>query len=87
MRDIPQLFRPLVLRGIQTRNRVVISPMCQYSAHEGHMDDWHLVHLGRFAIGGAGMEQLANMGANRARIPSMSLNQLNRSVSTNPQQV
>ena len=55
MRDIPQLFRPLVLRGIQTRNRVVISPMCQYSAHEGHMDDWHLVHLGRFAIGGAGI--------------------------------
>jgi 2,4-dienoyl-CoA reductase-like NADH-dependent reductase (Old Yellow Enzyme family) len=43
------------LRGLQTRNRVVISPMCQYSAHEGHMDDWHLVHLGRFAIGGAGI--------------------------------
>ena len=51
----PHLFRPLTLRGLQTRNRVVISPMCQYSAHEGHMDDWHMVHLGRFAIGGAGI--------------------------------
>lgn len=55
MTDTPFLFRPLELRGIQTRNRVVISPMCQYSAHEGHLDDWHMVHLGRFAIGGAGI--------------------------------
>ena len=39
MSDIPLLFRPLTLRGIRTRNRVVISPMCQYSAHEGQMDD------------------------------------------------
>lgn len=50
-----RLFQPLELRGLKTRNRVVISPMCQYSAHEGHMDDWHVVHLGRFAIGGAGI--------------------------------
>ena len=55
MTAAPQLFRPLTLRGVEIRNRVVISPMCQYSAHEGHMDDWHLVHLGRFAIGGAGI--------------------------------
>lgn len=55
MSSIPNLFQPMKLRGIQTRNRVVISPMCQYSAHEGHMDDWHMVHLGRFAIGGAGI--------------------------------
>lgn len=55
MPDAPRLFTPLQLRGVETRNRVVISPMCQYSAHEGHMDDWHLVHLGRFAIGGAGI--------------------------------
>ncbi|MDP2121656.1 MAG: NADH:flavin oxidoreductase/NADH oxidase [Hoeflea sp.] len=52
---VPRLFQPLALRGVQTRNRIVISPMCQYSAHDGHMDDWHLVHLGRFAIGGAGI--------------------------------
>jgi 2,4-dienoyl-CoA reductase-like NADH-dependent reductase (Old Yellow Enzyme family) len=52
---VPHLFRPLQIRGLQTRNCVVISPMCQYSAHEGHLEDWHLVHLGRFAIGGAGI--------------------------------
>lgn len=55
MTEIPKLFQPLRIRGVETRNRVVISPMCQYSAHEGHMDDWHLVQLGRFAIGGAGI--------------------------------
>lgn len=55
MSDAAKLFCPFFLRGIQIRNRVVISPMCQYSAHEGHMDDWHVVHLGRFAIGGAGI--------------------------------
>lgn len=51
----PHLFQPLHLRSIEVRNRVVISPMCQYSAHEGHLDDWHSVHLGRFATGGAGI--------------------------------
>lgn len=55
MPSTSHLFQPLTLRGLQTRNRVVISPMCQYAAHEGHLDDWHLVHLGRFAIGGAGI--------------------------------
>lgn len=55
MTTTPLLFTPLGLRSVETRNRVVISPMCQYSAHEGHLDDWHLVHLGRFAIGGAGI--------------------------------
>ena len=55
MITLPRLFQPLTLRSITSRNRVVISPMCQYSAHEGHMDDWHLVNLGRYAIGGAGI--------------------------------
>jgi len=55
MSATPHLFQPLALRSLQTRNRVVISPMCQYSAHEGHMNDWHLVNLGRYAIGGAGI--------------------------------
>ncbi len=55
MTAAPHLFQPLTLRGITTRNRVVISPMCQYSAHDGHIDDWHMAHLGRFAIGGAGI--------------------------------
>jgi 2,4-dienoyl-CoA reductase-like NADH-dependent reductase (Old Yellow Enzyme family) len=42
------------LRGVKLRNRIVVSPMCQYSAQDGHVNDWHLVHLGKFAQGGAG---------------------------------
>ncbi len=49
------LFSPLALRGITVRNRTVVSPMCQYASHEGCPDDWHLVHLGKFALGGAGI--------------------------------
>ena len=48
------LFRPLTLRGLTLRNRIVISPMCQYSAEDGFATDWHLVQYGRFAVGGAG---------------------------------
>ena len=55
MPTAPHLFRPLALRGVTAKNRIVISPMCQYAAHEGHLDDWHLVNLGRFAMGGAGI--------------------------------
>ena len=51
----PHLFSPLTLRGLTLRNRIVVSPMCQYKAHNGLANDWHLVHLGRFAMGGAGM--------------------------------
>jgi len=49
------LFTPLTLRGRTFRNRAWISPMCQYSSHEGRPDPWHLVHLGGFAKGGAGL--------------------------------
>ena len=49
------LFTPLSLRGVQLRNRVVVAPMSQYRAHDGLANDWHLVHLGRFALGGAGL--------------------------------
>jgi 2,4-dienoyl-CoA reductase-like NADH-dependent reductase (Old Yellow Enzyme family) len=51
----PQLFTPISFRDITARNRVIISPMCQYSADDGVANDWHLVHLGKFAQGGAGM--------------------------------
>ncbi len=51
----PLLFQPVELRGLRPRNRIVISPMCQYSAQDGHVSDWHLVHLGKFAQGGAGI--------------------------------
>lgn len=49
------LFTPLVLRDVTFRNRFAVSPMCQYSAVNGHANDWHLVHLGARAIGGAGL--------------------------------
>jgi len=49
------LFTPLDLRGRTAANRIVISPMCQYSAEEGTLDDWHFAHLGKFATGGAGI--------------------------------
>ncbi len=51
----PLLLQPLTLKGLILRNRVVISPMCQYCAIDGVAQDWHLVHLGRFALGGAGL--------------------------------
>jgi 2,4-dienoyl-CoA reductase-like NADH-dependent reductase (Old Yellow Enzyme family) len=49
------LFSPLTLRGTTFRNRVWVSPMCQYSSSDGRPTDWHLVHLGAFAQGGAGL--------------------------------
>lgn len=49
------LFSPLRIRGIEIANRIVVSPMCQYSCEDGSANDWHLVHLGSRAIGGAGM--------------------------------
>lgn len=49
------LFSPLVLRSLTLRNRVGVSPMCQYSSDNGFATDWHLVHLGAFATGGAGL--------------------------------
>jgi 2,4-dienoyl-CoA reductase-like NADH-dependent reductase (Old Yellow Enzyme family) len=51
----PLLFAPLELRGVRLSNRVVISPMCQYSAQDGHATDWHFAHLAQFAMGGAGL--------------------------------
>ena len=51
----PPMFTPFRLRDMVLSNRVVLSPMCQYSAEDGTPDDWHLVHLGSRAIGGAGL--------------------------------
>ena len=51
----PHLFQPITLRGVSAKNRILISPMCQYSATDGVANDWHLVHLGKFAQGGAGI--------------------------------
>lgn len=49
------LFSPIQLREVVLRNRIVISPMCQYQSEEGLANDWHMVHLGKFAQGGAGL--------------------------------
>jgi 2,4-dienoyl-CoA reductase-like NADH-dependent reductase (Old Yellow Enzyme family) len=49
------LFEPLLQRDVRLRNRIVVSPMCQYSSVDGMPDDWHLVHLGSRAVGGAGV--------------------------------
>lgn len=52
---MPSLFDPFTLRGITLRNRIGVSPMCQYSAIDGEVNDWHVVHLGSRAAGGAGL--------------------------------
>jgi 2,4-dienoyl-CoA reductase-like NADH-dependent reductase (Old Yellow Enzyme family) len=51
----PKLLTPFTVRDLTLKNRIVISPMCQYSAIDGVVNDWHLVHLGRFALGGAAL--------------------------------
>jgi len=51
----PELFTPLELGGITLPNRIVVSPMCQYSADDGCMNDWHFIHLGHLAYSGAGL--------------------------------
>lgn len=51
----PPMFTPFKLRDLVIPNRIVVSPMCQYSSEDGAVDDWHLVHLGSRAVGGAGL--------------------------------
>jgi 2,4-dienoyl-CoA reductase-like NADH-dependent reductase (Old Yellow Enzyme family) len=51
----PNLFDPFNLRGVSLRNRIGVSPMCQYSSEDGVANDWHLIHLGSRAVGGAGL--------------------------------
>ena len=52
---MPGLFDSLTLRGVTLPNRITVSPMCQYSASDGRANDWHFVHLGSRAVGGAGL--------------------------------
>ncbi|MBU7578643.1 MAG: oxidoreductase, partial [Flavihumibacter sp.] len=49
------LFSPLTIRSVTIPNRIAVSPMCQYSATDGFANNWHLVHLGSRAEGGAGL--------------------------------
>ena len=53
------LFTPIDLREIRLRTRIVVPPLHQYSAQDGLPTDWHLMHLGRFAAGGAGLGESA----------------------------
>ena len=50
-----QLFQPIKLRGLELTNRIVVSPMCQYSATDGTASDWHIMHLGQYAVSGVGL--------------------------------
>ncbi|KAF9982134.1 hypothetical protein BGZ65_003195, partial [Modicella reniformis] len=52
---VPLLFQPLTIKNLTIPNRIVVAPMCQYSVKDGFMGDYHLVHLGQFALGGAGL--------------------------------
>ena len=71
MSDAPHLFTPLTIRGITFRNRIAVSPMCQYSSRDGFANDWHLVHLGSRAVGGAGLVMMeATAVEDRGRISS-----------------
>ncbi len=51
--SVPHLFQPLTIRSVTLRNRIGVSPMCQYSAADGFANDWHYIHLGSHAVGGA----------------------------------
>lgn len=48
----PHLFRPIAFRSVTARNRIMLSPMCQYWAEDGMPNDWHFAHLGARAVGG-----------------------------------
>ena len=63
--SIPALFRPLTLRQLTFGNRVIVTPMCQYMADDGHITDWHLEHHGRFALGGVGGACVESTGVTR----------------------
>jgi hypothetical protein len=63
-RKVPEidLLSPLTIRGVTFRNRIAVSPMCQYCAQDGFADDWHLVHLGSRAAGGAALVMVEATG-------------------------
>lgn len=68
-----RLFTPIKLSGLGLANRVVVAPMCQYSAIDGTMNDWHLANLGQFAMSGPGLiiieaTGLRRLGASRMAV-------------------
>src|SRR3954454_9359386 len=69
--NVTRLIEPLTLRGTAFRTRVFVAPMCQYSPTEGRPTDWHLVHLGSFARGGAGLGRRRAAGAGAPARPTL----------------
>ena len=63
----PQLFTPFKLRSLELANRIVVSPMCQYSASEGSPTDWHHVHLGNLSMSGAALVRIDEVGVPATR--------------------
>ena len=63
--EIPALFTPFELRGVRFRNRIVVTPMCQYCADDGHAQTWHYSHHGRFALSGVGGAMVESTGVTR----------------------
>jgi 2,4-dienoyl-CoA reductase-like NADH-dependent reductase (Old Yellow Enzyme family) len=59
------LFTPIQLGGVTLPNRVVVAPMCQYSANDGCMSDWHMIHIGSLAVSGAGLAMVEATGVTR----------------------
>ena len=57
-----KLFEPLTLRSVTLRNRLALSPMCQYQARDGYANDYHLIHYGKFALGGFGLVMVEATG-------------------------
>lgn len=58
VKNVPTIFKPLTIRGHTLNNRIWVSPMCQYSAADGHLTDWHLVHIGSMAARGPGLTMI-----------------------------
>ena len=50
-----KLFTPITLGSVELPNRIIVAPMCMYSANNGVASDWHLMHLGQFAVSGVGL--------------------------------
>ena len=67
-----QLFTPFVLRDLTLKNRIVIAPMCTYSATDGFASDWHLAHLGKFALGGAAALLCSALAIGRGHVAEVS---------------
>lgn len=64
---MPHLFEPFRIREVTFRNRIAVSPMCQYSSTNGYANDWHTIHLASRAVGGAGivLTEAASCGTTR----------------------